>query len=214
MGKARSVGPSYTRQLLRDNENAEVWRSLLGPVPVPKGASFAFDNFPRADTLPGMSPAPLTLAIVGAFAIGVVCGLRSLTAPATTAWASHQGWLTVAGTPFAFMGSTAAVAIFTLLALAELVADKLPSTPSRTAPPGLIGRILLGALSGAVLAGAGGVAFGLGAVLGAAGGVAGAFAGYQARTRLVKALSVPDFAIAVVEDVVAIGGGLFIAWRF
>jgi uncharacterized membrane protein len=50
------------------------------------------------------------------------------------------------------MGSTVAVIIFTLLAVVELVADQLPSTPSRTAPPGLIARIVLGGLSGAGLA--------------------------------------------------------------
>jgi uncharacterized membrane protein len=50
--------------------------------------------------------------------------------------------------------------------------------------------------------------------LGAAGGVAGAFGGYQARTRLVKALKVPDFAIATLEDALAIGGGFFLVSRF
>lgn len=54
----------------------------------------------------------------------------------------------------------------------------------------------------------------LGAVLGVVGGVAGAFAGYDARTRLVKALKVPDLVIALLEDAVAIGGGLFIVSRF
>jgi uncharacterized membrane protein len=50
--------------------------------------------------------------------------------------------------------------------------------------------------------------------LGAVGGVAGAYAGYEVRTRLVKALGVPDFVIAVLEDAVAIGGGLFLLSRF
>ena len=126
---------------------------------------------------------------------------------------AHLKWLNLRGTPFVFMASPVAVAIFVLLAIVELVADKLPSTPSRTAPPGLIARILLGGLSGAVIAAAASMAFALGAVLGAIGGVAGAFTGYQVRTRLVKALKVPDFVIAIVEDVVAIGGGLWIASR-
>ena len=67
-----------------------------------------------------------------AAAIGFVAGLRSLTAPAAVSWAVHLGWLNLQGSPLAFMGSTAAVAIFTFLALAELVADKLPMTPNRT----------------------------------------------------------------------------------
>lgn len=68
----------------------------------------------------------------------------------------------------------------------------------------------MGGLSGTAVAISGGQSVALGAVLGALGGVAGAFAGYEVRTRLVKALKVPDFVIAVLEDAVAIGGGLFL----
>ena len=149
-----------------------------------------------------------------AFLIGVVAGLRSLTAPAVVAWAAHRNWLNLHNTPLSFMGSTAAVVIFTLLAVVELVVDQLPSTPSRTKPPGLIGRIVLGGLSGAAVAVSGAQSIALGAVLGVAGGIAGAFAGYEVRTRLVKALKVPDLVIALSEDAVAIAGGLFIVSRF
>jgi uncharacterized membrane protein len=149
-----------------------------------------------------------------AFLIGVVTGLRSLTAPAVVAWAAHQNWINLRNTPLFFMGSTAAVVIFTLLAIVELVADQLPSTPSRTKPPGLIARIVLGGLSGAGVAVAGSQSIVLGAVLGMTGGIAGAFAGYQVRTRLVKALKVPDFVIAFLEDAVTIAGGLLIVSRF
>jgi uncharacterized membrane protein len=112
------------------------------------------------------------------------------------------------------MGSTAAVIIFSLLAFAELVVDKLPSTPSRTSARGLIGRFVFGGFAGAILATAGGESWMLGAVLGGVGGIAGAFAGHWVRARTVKALKCPDFVIAILEDAVAIGGGLFIASRF
>jgi uncharacterized membrane protein len=112
------------------------------------------------------------------------------------------------------MGSTAAVVAFVLLAVIELIADQLPNTPSRTKPPGLIARIILGGLSGAAVAAAGAQSMVTGGILGAVGGIAGAFGGYQVRTRLVRALKVPDFVIAGLEDVVAIGGGLFIVSRF
>jgi uncharacterized membrane protein len=154
-----------------------------------------------------------TFVLLLAFAIGIVSGMRSLTAPAVTAWAAHRNWLNLAGTRLAFMGSTAAVAIFTVLAIVELIADKLPSTPSRTAPVGLIARFVSGALSGACVGVSAGQSFAPGALLGAAGGLAGAFAGYQWRTHLVEALKVPDFVIALVEDAIAIGGGLFIVSR-
>jgi uncharacterized membrane protein len=149
-----------------------------------------------------------------AFLIGVVCGLRALTAPAVTAWAAHLGWLNLANSPLRFMSSMITVVFFTLLACVELVTDQLPSTPARTKPAGLVPRILLGGLCGATVASAGGQSLAIGAVLGAVGGIAGAFAGYEVRTRLVKALGVPDFVIAVLEDAVAIGGGLFMLSRF
>jgi uncharacterized membrane protein len=154
------------------------------------------------------------LVLLLAFLIGVVSGLRSLTAPAVVAWAAHRGWINLNHAPLQFMGSTAAVVVFTLFAVVELVADQLPSAPSRTAPPGLIARIVLGGLSGAAIAVSGAQSIAIGAVLGAAGGVAGAFGGYQVRTRLVKALKVPDFVIAILEDAVAIGAGFFIVSRF
>ena len=58
----------------------------------------------------------------------------------------------------------------------------------------------------AALAAAGSQSTALGVVLGAAGGIAGSFLGYTLRTRLVRALKVPDFVIAALGDVVAIGG--------
>jgi uncharacterized membrane protein len=149
-----------------------------------------------------------------AFAIGVVCGLRSLTGPAVVAWAAHLGWLALHGTPLAFLASLTAAIIFTVLALGELVADKLPKTPSRTAPLGLGARFVLGGLCGAAIALAGNQGLAVGAILGAVGGVLGAFAGYQVRTRLVSALRVPDVVVAVAEDLVAIGGALLITSRF
>jgi uncharacterized membrane protein len=158
-----------------------------------------------------MTPSEVLLL---AFLIGVVAGLRSLTAPAVVAWAAHRNWLNLQNTPLSFMGSTAAVVAFVLLAVIELIADQLPNTPSRTKPPGLIARIILGGLSGAAVAAAGAQSMVTGGILGALGGIAGAFGGYQVRTRLVRALKVPDFVIACLEDAVAIGGGLFIVSRF
>jgi uncharacterized membrane protein len=149
-----------------------------------------------------------------AFLLGVVAGLRALTAPAVLAWGAHRGWLSLHGTPLSFMASTAAMVIFVLLAVAELIADQFPSTPSRTAPPGLIARIVTGGLCGSGIAAAGTQSLVVGAVLGVGGALIGTFGGYQARTGLVKALKVPDLVIATLEDVVAIGGGLFIVSRF
>jgi len=144
-----------------------------------------------------------------AFAIGAVSGLRSLTAPAVVAWAAHLKWINHTG-----FDSEVLLYILTIAAIAELVADKLPKTASRTKLAGLTFRLIFGGLSGAALASAAGQPYALGAALAALGALAGAFGGYQARTRLVKALKVPDFVVAVIEDAVAIGAGLLIVSRF
>jgi uncharacterized membrane protein len=149
-----------------------------------------------------------------AFAIGVIAGLRSMTAPAAVSWGAHFGWLHLAHTWAGFLGSRPALYILTVAAIAELVNDKLPKTPSRKAPGPFAARVVLGALAGAALCTAANQSPIAGAFLGALGGVAGTLGGYEARTRLVKALSVPDIAIALLEDVIAIGGGLFLVSRF
>ena len=153
------------------------------------------------------------MTLLLAFLIGFFAGLRSLTAPAATAWAVYLGWLRLER-PLSIIGSLLSVAIFTLLAVVELVADKLPKTPSRTSPPGLIARIVMGGLTGACVAAGEAQGALLGSMLGAVGGVVGCFGGYQARTRLVKSSGVPDTYIALLEDVVAVAGCLWVVSRF
>jgi uncharacterized membrane protein len=135
--------------------------------------------------------------------IGFVAGLRSLTAPAAVSWAAHLGWLDLEGSALAFMGSTLAVIVFSVAAVAEFGADLHPATPSRTTPGPLLARILMGGLSGAALTLAAGQSMLPGALLGGAGGLIGAFAGYRARTRLTAALQKGKL-IAVIEDLVAV----------
>jgi uncharacterized membrane protein len=175
------------------------------------GRVTTIDKIVGSEEAVGLMDHPHVLLFV--FLIGVVTGLRSLTGPAVTSWAAHLGWLSLIGTPMYFMSSIITVTIFTLLAVVELVADQLPSTPARTAPVGLSARVLMGGLCGATVAVAGGASIAIGIVLGVLGGIAGAYGGYQARTRAVKALGVPDVVIAVIEDIVAVGGGLLILSR-
>jgi uncharacterized membrane protein len=148
------------------------------------------------------------------FAIGFVAGLRAMTAPAAVVWAAHLGWLNLHGSPLSFLGSAIAVAVFTLGALAEYVTDQLPSTPNRTAPFPLGARIVMGGLCGAAIAIAAQQPVILGIVIAAIGAIAGAFGGFHARRTLVRGLKVPDFVIATIEDLVAIGVALLIVTRF
>ena len=58
-----------------------------------------------------------------AFALGITAGLRSMTPPAAVAWAAHFGWLSLDGTPLAFLGSPLARWILLAAMISELVAD-------------------------------------------------------------------------------------------
>ena len=151
--------------------------------------------------------------LVFAFGIGFAAGLRSLTPPAVVAWAAHLGWLNLNNSPLAFMGSTIAAVIFSILAVAELIADLLPQTGKRTAPVPLVARILMGGLCGACVCAASNQSLIFGAVLGAVGGVIGAFAGYEIRRRVVSALNIKDIFIALLEDLVTIGLACFFVSR-
>src|SRR5262249_28530281 len=112
------------------------------------------------------------------------------------------------------IGSLPSVVIFTLLAAVELVVDKLPSTARRTAAPGLIARIVTGALTGACVAVGGGEAWLTGSLLGSCGAIVGCFGGYQARKRIVKAIGKPDLYVALIEDFIALAGCLWVVSRF
>jgi uncharacterized membrane protein len=151
-----------------------------------------------------------TNLLVYCFLIGVVCGLRSMTAPAAVCWGAHLGWLRFAGTKLAFIDSPITLVVFTLFALGEIVADKLPNTPARTAPPGLIARIVFGACSAGALAVSAGGNVGVASALGAAGALAGTFGGYRVRRALTVNGKLPDLPVALLEDLIAIGGGLWI----
>ena len=147
------------------------------------------------------------LAIWG---IGVVAGLRSLTAPAIVSWAAYLGWLNVAGSPFAFLSSPIAVGAFTLLAVGELIADKHPKMTARTAFPGLAARLVTGGFCGLVLSSVTGNGMALGLILGVIGALAGTFGGYYIRRYLGQKLDVNDVLIAIPEDLIAIGLGFLL----
>jgi uncharacterized membrane protein len=153
-------------------------------------------------------------ALVLAFAIGIITGFRSMTGLAAVSWGIHLGWLRLGSTGLGFLGHPVSVLILSLFALGELVADKLPKTPSRKKAGPFILRVAVGALAGSALAIAAAASAIAGALCGALGAVAGTLGGYEARVRYVRALAGPDYVVALIEDVIAVGGALFIVSRF
>jgi uncharacterized membrane protein len=139
--------------------------------------------------------------------IGVVAGLRTMTAPAAVSWAASLGWLDLGGTWLACLAYRWTPWILTALALGELVNDKLPSTPSRTVPPQFGARILTGGLSGAAIGAASGAMI-AGLVAGVVGAILGTLGGRAFRRRLASTFK-SDPPAALFEDAIAIVG----AWR-
>jgi uncharacterized membrane protein len=156
----------------------------------------------------------LATVLALAFIIGVVAGLRSFTAPAAVCWAAFLGWLHLEGSKLSFLGTTAAVYVSSLLALGELVLDKQKWIAARTKPGPLIDRIIMGAVSGAAFCISTGQSIPAGAVIGGLGALVGTYGGYQARHRIVENRKAPDIAVALVEDVVAVGGAWLVVSRF
>ena len=137
-----------------------------------------------------------------ALLIGVVAGLRAMTPPAAIAWGAWLGWLPLSGTWAGFMGHWIAVAIFSVLALVELVGDQLPSTPSRKVPVQFGARLVSGAFAGAIIGTAGGALI-AGLIAGVVGAAIGTYGGAEARARLAGAFG-RDLPAALIEDAVAI----------
>src|ERR1700683_5328622 len=97
-----------------------------------------------------------TMTYVLALLIGVVAGLRALTPLAAVCWGARLGWLHLENTWLAFLGYAATPYIVSVLAIGELINDKLPKTPSRKEPPGFIARIVTGSLCGSAVSSAAG----------------------------------------------------------
>jgi uncharacterized membrane protein len=150
----------------------------------------------------------VTIAIVLPLLIGVIAGLRAMTAPAAISLAARAGWLDLTTTSLAFLGYAYTPWIFTALALVELVTDQLPTTPSRTVPIQFGTRILMGALTGGAIGISGG-ALVIGVVAGIVGAVIGTLGGRAFRARLAAAFG-SDRPAAVIEDLIAIGGAFLI----
>lgn len=153
-----------------------------------------------------MAESPLVYLL--ALLIGVVAGMRAMTAPAAVSWAARLGRLDLSTTWLAFLGYAWTPWILTLFAIGELITDQLPSTPSRKVPVQFGTRIVVGALCGAAVAARGGSLVS-GALAGIAGAVAGTLGGSALRTRLAAAFG-SDRPAAFIEDFLALAGAVVV----
>ena len=136
--------------------------------------------------------------------LGLVTGIRTMTAMAVLCWFAYRSDLSLDGTWASWAAKLLTAIIFTVLALGELVADKLPKTPNRTAPGPLLVRVVMGGLVGAIVAaGLNGSEF-EGVILGVGGALIGAFGGFLVRREIVLRLGCKDWPVALFEDASAI----------
>lgn len=133
--------------------------------------------------------------------LGTVAGLRSMSALATVSYAARSRGVEVMGDRW--------IKAATILAIGEVVADKLPITPSRIKPTPLSGRMLSGAIAGAVAHQMMGDAPKRGAAIGAAAAAIASFAGYAARRYLTHRKGWPDFIVALAEDAFTVGVSIY-----
>jgi uncharacterized membrane protein len=140
---------------------------------------------------------PWMLAV---FLLGLATGLRSMTPMAVLCWFSYLAFLPVGGSWAAWTAGRPAVVIFTVLAIGELIVDKLPRTPNRIAAGPLLVRLVLGGLVGSITATAISTPAPMSVLLGVAGAIIGAFAGFIIRRSIVEKLAFPDWVIALGED--------------
>jgi uncharacterized membrane protein len=142
--------------------------------------------------------APRTLAL------GAISGLRAASGPAFVGRAASRGDMDLGDTPLAFLGSPLLSKALTIAQLGEIVGDKLPATPSRTALPPLFGRAASGGLVGAAAFISDGRSATTGAALGSFAAVVAAFAGEKLRAIVGRKIGLPDAVVAVAEDAVVL----------
>jgi uncharacterized membrane protein len=141
--------------------------------------------------------------------LGILAGMRSASAPALTSHIlSHHHSNRFGRSAFGFMQSDKVANILKVMALGELIADKLPSTPNRIKPAVLVVRCLSGALAGASIYKAIRQNAGLGAALGAGAALASTYGSYYLRKNTVSKTKIMDPMIGAIEDALVIGAGV------
>jgi uncharacterized membrane protein len=135
-------------------------------------------------------------AVVGSVLLGAASGSRGQLGVATVVARSDPSLPGIFRQPWARRLLVAAAA-------GELVADKLPMTPSRLEPAGIAGRLVLGASAAGLYARTRGAPWPPAAAIGAACAIVSAKIGHDVRAQLAQ--HVPDPAVAVVEDALTFG---------
>jgi uncharacterized membrane protein len=141
--------------------------------------------------------------------LGALAGMRSASAPVIASHIlSHHQSKKLDESPLRFMQSKNVALALKVLAIGEIIGDKLPSTPNRIKRTSVGFRMLSGALAGASVYKSTGGKAAMGAVVGAAAAFASTYGSYFLRRDAVKASNIMDPFVGAIEDALVIGSGI------
>jgi uncharacterized membrane protein len=148
------------------------------------------------------------MPLFATFLLGIAAGLRSRSASAAALRAARSrkaALVSNSGSTSVLISGSAkppgkldASTVFALLALAEMVADKLPFMPDRKSPSAFAWRVIIGGLSAAAATALEGW-LPIAIIVGGAGAVAGTLGGSALRSRLARLFD-RDVPAALLED--------------
>ena len=154
-------------------------------------------------------------SIVQVLCVGIIAGMRSASAPAIACHVlSKNKSNELTNSSLKFMESENLATVLKVLAIGELIVDKLPSTPPRIKPAGISARVISGALSTAAISKANRNSAITGAVLGSAAALASTFFFYFLRKKMGEKFKIYDPILGVIEDILVIGTGVELSHSF
>lgn len=137
--------------------------------------------------------------------LAVVSGMRTMASiSALSSYLAKAPSPLLTGFPLGFLQKKYVAIILKALTLAEMAGDKLSNAPDRIDKPGLIGRGLAGALTGAALYKSRNGSAIAGALVGSTVAVAATYGSYYMRKKVADASNVNDPTIGTLEDIVAL----------
>lgn len=149
-----------------------------------------------------------TTELLLASALGTLSGMRSMSGPLFGALVRSLNE-DESGPLSDRLNGKKAVSTLAALALAEIVADKMPGIGDRTAPLPLFGRMAAGALAGAMVCGKNDTdRIAMTVSAGVVAAIAGTFAAHQLRRSLSENVGIPDTLLALAEDALVYGSGV------
>ena len=136
----------------------------------------------------------------GAAVLGAISGMRSMAAPAIVSRLAHTGLLPLQDSQIKFLSHKNSAKTTAVMAIGELVADKLPFIPNRTAVFPLVTRAVSGALSATAFTRARKRSVAVGALIGSLAAVGASYGAYKLRKAIGEKTHLPDTIVAVAED--------------